>query len=162
MSIRYIYYAIRADEIFDPQVQIRSLVRSVPLDRALSAVLPVGSDTDPCSGIFDMSDSAVELALRRASPIFGELVKRRIRDHRARTLSSVTSKATHEGKFIFSLVGGNMEDFKAGVTGRVGEPRDDMEKGTIVVSLRSIAQTNFFAEILAPSDNSSPLSQVWR
>ena len=115
----------------EQQVEIRALVRSMPLDRALSAVLPLGrDDNDPCSGIFDMSDLAVDLVMTRASPIIGALLKRRINS--ARMFASAASQQVNEGKFSFSLVGGNMDDFKAGVTGRVGEPRDDLEKGTLL------------------------------
>lgn len=120
----------------------------MPLDRAISSVLPLGSDdNDPCSGIFDMSDIEVDLAMTRASPIIGALLKRRINSHRARQLASAASQQVNEGKFSFSLVGGNMDDFKAGVTGRVGEPRDDMEKGTLphVSSCQSIPPHYLFS-----------------
>ena len=97
-------------------------------------MLPLGrDDNDPCSGIFDMSDIAVNLAMTQASPIIGALLKRRINSHRARKLALAASQQVNEGKFSFSLVGGNMDDFKAGVTGRVGEPRDDMEKGALLM-----------------------------
>ena len=96
-------------------------------------MLPLGrDDNDPCSGIFDMSDLAVDQAMTRASQIIGALLKRRIKSHSARMLASAASQQVNEGKFSFSLVGGNMDDFKAGVTGRVGEPRDDLEKGTLL------------------------------
>jgi len=111
------------------QVEVRALVRSLPLDRALSAVLPVGNDNDPCSSILDMSDDAVDLAMARLSPIIGDLLKRRIKAHRDRQMLDSNSAATGEAKFSFSMVGGDMDDFMSGVTGRVGEPRDDMEKG---------------------------------
>jgi len=153
----------------EKQVEIRALVRSMPLDRALSAVLPLGSDDkEPCSGIFDMSDLAVDLAMTRASPIIGALLKRRINSHRARMLASAASQQVNEGKFSFSLVGGNMDDFKAGVTGRVGEPRDDLEKGTLLMcqvlsrsrnTLTSLASANL---LFLPPDPLPSSSQAWR
>jgi hypothetical protein len=101
------------------------------MDRAICAVLPVGDDDDPCSSIFDMSDGAVDLAMTKLAPMIGALLKRRIKDHhdRVRQMLRSNANATGDAKFSFSMVGGNMDDFMSGVTGRVGEPRDDMEKG---------------------------------
>jgi len=107
-------------------------VRAVPFDRAISAVLPAGCGPGGLlSDIMRMSGSDVDDVMAMASPIIGDLLKEHIRQARAleEAFQGPDTKIGSSKKFSFSMTGGGVDDFKAGVTGRVGEPRDDLEKG---------------------------------
>jgi hypothetical protein len=116
------------------QVKTRLFVRSMYLERAISAVLPVGSEADPLSGVFGMSDSQVDASVAELLPVLSDTIKRQIKLHREQRETHAEQQASDNGKkFSFGIIGGNVDDFKAGVTGRVGEPRDDLEKGNALM-----------------------------
>jgi hypothetical protein len=109
------------------QAEIRLFVRSIPVARAISALFPCGSDTDPLSGIRGMSDGQVDLCMTKAANILGSLFKEQIRTFQNHPITK--QQADKANKFCFSIEGGNMDDFKSGVSGRVGEPHQKLEEG---------------------------------
>ncbi len=102
-------------------------MRSIPVARAISALFPCGSDTDPLSGVRGMSDGQVDLCMTNAANILGSLFKEQIRTFANHAMTN--PQAGQANKFCFSIEGGNMDEIKSGVSGRVGEPHQNLEDG---------------------------------
>ena len=89
-----------------------------------------GNSDDPLVGIFNLQDGDIDQLIKAAVHGLTTRVKSAIKNGRDAMKAAESDTSANRGsKFTGSMKGGDLEDFYSGVTGVVGEPHVNLEKG---------------------------------
>jgi len=106
----------------EPDEDIESFIRSLKLEREIAALFPAGTTLE---GVVKMEPAQTADVLRRAMPVIQQTFERA----QAKARRVQEAEAAGGAKFSGVLKGGPYEAFLDGVTGIVGEPAADLERG---------------------------------
>ena len=92
---------------------------------------------DPLSCLFKLTDEEVDALVQDAATGLSQRIRKAVHDGRAATEATHAAQGGNAGsKFSAELRGGDLDLYYGGVTGIVGEPRDDITKGVELEHMR--------------------------
>ena len=119
--------------------KVQQWIAGTSVQKLIANLLPAGTDDEPLAGVLAMSEDDVTETLQKMVPDLADLLFDNIKALRRAVQKTREAKENAQGRGSQSkftnfamkvgLSCGDMRDFKASITGRVGEPRPDVFQG---------------------------------
>ena len=128
--------------------EVEMLLRSLQLEKEIAAVLPMACDTGgkQLGRILSMTEDEVNAAVEKAVLPMAQRINNAIKKCKEAAEDDPAAQQSRfvSYKFTNPLTGGNVDEYYEGVTGLVGEPHPDLEKGMQIEHMQSQDSTIAF------------------